>query len=156
MRKLTYFLTNPRTSAAICNLLLANVHKLVRKFTYFLTNVRTSAAVCKLILANVHKLVRKFTYLSTNVRISAAVCKLILTNVHQLVRKLPRLHHLRPPNYIGVRQHKYNHLSLAAATMIAKRSCVQLHSQKNSSRPFMNFPCCMSLGMRATCLSVLM
>ena len=64
------------------------VQKLVRKLTYLWTNVRTSAAVCKLILANVHKLVRKLTYSSTNVRTSAAVCKLIFANVQKLVRKL--------------------------------------------------------------------
>ena len=55
------------------------VQKLVRKLTYFWTNVRTSAAVCKFILTNVHKLVRKSTYSLTNVCTSATIFILIRT-----------------------------------------------------------------------------
>ena len=62
MRKLTYFLTNVRTSAAVCKLILTNVQKLVRMLTYFLTNFRTAAAVCELMIASAQKLVRKITY----------------------------------------------------------------------------------------------
>ena len=56
-------------------------NKLVRKLTYVLTNVRVSAAVCKLILTNVHKLVRKLTNSLTNVCTSAAIFILIRTGL---------------------------------------------------------------------------